>query len=143
MTHLLYLSLGSNLGNRHEQIHRALKLIEQRVGSVLRVSKFIETEPWGFKSPNLFLNAACLVQTSLSPRACLLTTQQIEKEIGRKAKSTGESYQDRPIDIDLLMYDHEHVQDQDLVLPHPHMKDRDFVLIPLQEIMEQDVFELI
>ena len=131
----LYLSLGSNLGDRAENLHRAITLIEERVGTVQRVSSFIETEPWGFESKHPFLNAACLVLTTLSPMECLDATQQIERELGRKRKSKNGKYHDRPIDIDLLMYDDLTLSTPRLTLPHPRMQERDFVMIPLREIL--------
>ena len=131
----LYLSLGSNLGDREQMLNRAIALIGERVGEVQRVSSFIETEPWGFKSKHPFLNAACLVLTTLSPEQCLETTQQIERELGRKRKSRNGVYHDRPIDIDLLMYDDLELSTPKLTLPHPRMKEREFVMIPLREIL--------
>ena len=131
----LYLSLGSNLGDREEMLNRAIALIGERVGEVQRVSSFIETEPWGFKSKHPFLNAACLVLTTLSPEECLEATQQIERELGRKRKSKNGKYHDRPIDIDLLMYDDLELSTPRLTLPHPRMKEREFVMIPLREIL--------
>ena len=135
----LYLSLGSNIGDREETLHRAIALIDERVGTVQRVSSFIETEPWGFKSKNRFLNAACKVLTTLSPEQCLERTQQIERELGRKKKSKNGVYHDRPIDIDLLMYGDLKLSTPRLTLPHPHMEERDFVMIPLHEIMSPQV----
>ncbi|MBQ7462048.1 MAG: 2-amino-4-hydroxy-6-hydroxymethyldihydropteridine diphosphokinase [Bacteroidaceae bacterium] len=134
----LYLSLGSNLGDRADMLRRAIALIDERIGTVQRVSSFIETEPWGFRSKHPFLNAACLVLTTLSPEECLEATQQIERELGRKKKSRNGIYHDRPIDIDLLMYDDLRLSTPTLTLPHPHMYERDFVMIPLREIMSQD-----
>ena len=131
----LYLSLGSNLGDRAENLRRAIALIGERVGKVQRISSFIETEPWGFESEHPFLNAACLVLTTLSPLECLDATQQIERELGRRTKSSGGIYHDRPIDIDLLMYDDLQLSTPRLTLPHPHMHERDFVMIPLREIL--------
>ena len=131
----LYLSLGSNLGDRAENLRRAIALIDERVGTVQRVSSFIETEPWGFQSEHPFLNAACLVLTTLSPEECLEATQQIERELGRKKKSRNGIYHDRPIDIDLLMYDDLKLSTPRLTLPHPRMQERDFVMIPLREIL--------
>ena len=131
----LYLSLGSNLGDREQMLNRAIALIGERVGEVQRVSSFIETEPWGFKSKHPFLNAACLVLTTLSPEECLEATQQIERELGRKRKSRNGKYHDRPIDIDLLMYDDLELSTPRLTLPHPRMKEREFVMIPLREIL--------
>ena len=131
----LYLSLGSNIGDREETLHRAITLINERVGTMQRVSSFIETEPWGFKSKHPFLNAACLVLTTLSPEECLKATQQIERELGRKRKSRNGVYHDRPIDIDLLMYGDLALSTPKLTLPHPRMQERDFVMIPLREIL--------
>lgn len=133
--HNLYLSLGSNIGDRHALIQQALQMLDERVGSVYRISSFIETEPWGFESEHKFLNAACLVHTMMSPQDCLEETKRIEQLLGRTQKSTDGQYHDRPIDIDLLMYDDEHITQDDLVLPHPHMHERDFVMIPLREIL--------
>jgi len=134
--HKLYISLGANLGNKEETMHRAIALINERIGSVLRTSSFIETEPWGFQSENTFLNAACLVETSLTPMQCLKETQKIERLLGRTTKSKNGEYHDRPIDLDLLLYDNLEMHTPELTLPHPHMQERDFVMIPLKEIME-------
>lgn len=140
MTHKLYLSLGSNLGDRETNIRQALALIDERVGSVYRVSSYIETDPVGFSSPNKFINVVCLVHTMMSPMACLRETQKIEKELGRTQKSINPdgslTYRDRLIDIDLLTYDQLVLNTPDLTLPHPRMHERDFVLIPLREIQE-------
>ena len=140
MTHKLYLSLGSNLGDREANIRQALALIDERVGSVYRVSSYIETAPVGFSSPNKFINVVCLVHTMMSPMACLRETQKIETELGRTQKSINPdgslTYKDRLIDIDLLTYDQLVLNTPELTLPHPRMHERDFVLIPLKEIME-------
>ena len=131
----LFLSLGSNIGNREETLRCAVRLIDERVGTVQRVSSFIETEPWGFESEHPFLNAAVMVLTTLSPEQCLKETQQIERELGRKTKSKDGIYHDRPIDIDLLMYGNLRLSTPTLTLPHPRMQERDFVMIPLREIL--------
>ena len=140
MTHKLYLSLGSNLGDRETNIRQALALIDERVGSVYRVSSYIETDPVGFSSPNKFINVVCLVHTMMSPMACLRETQKIETELGRTQKSINPdgslTYKDRLIDIDLLTYDQLVLNTPELTLPHPRMHERDFVLIPLREIQE-------
>lgn len=141
--HTLYLSLGSNLGDRHTLLLQAIRLLEKRVGVLVRVSSFLETEPWGFTSSHPFLNAAVCIQTDLTPARCLLETQTIERELGRTQKSTDGHYHDRPIDIDLLLYDDLHFSTsvytpwgyQRLTLPHPLMQERDFVMRPLNEIM--------
>ena len=135
MNYELYIALGSNMGDRRSLLNRAIALIEERVGAVQRVSSFIETEPWGFESANPFLNAAVMVKTTLSPIECLDATQQIERELGRKKKSKGGKYHDRPIDIDLLLYGDLKLSTPRLTIPQPHMYERDFVMIPLREIM--------
>lgn len=130
----VYLSLGSNLGNRQALLVRAIAMINERIGAVVRQSSFIETEPWGFSSPHPFLNAAIRVETALCPRCVLERTQLIERELGRTRKSHDGSYADRPIDIDILLYDDLTVNEPDLQIPHPLMRERDFVMVPLREI---------
>lgn len=140
--HQVYLGLGSNMGDRQALLERAIRLIGERVGCVTRRSSFIETEPWGFESPNRFLNAVILCETAMTPREVLQTTQQIEREMGRQKKSkrltvskkTVCQYADRPIDIDILLYDDLTVDEPDLKIPHPLMHQRDFVMKPLREI---------
>ena len=143
--HQVYLALGSNLGDRNAYLERAISLINERVGEVLRRSSFIETEPWGFESSHRFLNGVILCATQLSPRELLKATQQIERELGKTRKhatvrqlstlnSQLSTYKDRPIDIDILLYDDLTVDEPDLKIPHPLMHQRDFVMIPLNEI---------
>lgn len=133
--HTVYLSLGSNLGDRKATMRRAIGLLNERAGSVDRQSSFIETEPWGFESTNKFLNMCVRLLTTLSPEQLLLATKQIERELGRTQKSVNGQYHDRPIDIDILMYDDVHLDSNDLTLPHPHMLEREFVMKPLREIL--------
>ena len=137
--HQVYLGLGSNIGDRRQCIVDAIRLISERVGTVLRQSSLIETEPWGFNSENRFLNGVILCETSLTPRQVLKATQKIERALGRRQKSIGADtdvlvYHDRPIDIDILLYDDLSVNEPDLKIPHPLMYERDFVMIPLSEI---------
>ena len=134
--HYVYLGLGSNLGDKRENLACAIRLIGERVGKVLRVSSFIETEPWGFESDNAFVNAAVLCETNLTPRQVLRATQKIERELGRTHKSVAGHYADRLIDIDILLYDDLRVDEPDLQIPHPLMHERDFVMIPLGEIRD-------
>ena len=133
--HTVYLSLGSNLGDRKATMRRAIGLLNERAGSVDRQSSFIETEPWGFESTNKFLNMCVRLLTTLSPEQLLMATKQIERELGRTQKSVNGLYHDRPIDIDILMYDDIHLDTPDLTLPHPHMQEREFVMKPLREIL--------
>ena len=134
-SHKVYLGLGSNLGNRKAILNEAISLIQKRVGEVVRQSSFLETEPWGFTSHNKFLNACICVNTQYSPRQILKTTQAIEKDMGRCHKTVNHQYHDRIIDIDILMIDDLNIDDSDLKVPHPLMKERNFVMIPLKEIM--------
>lgn len=133
--HTVYLSLGSNLGDRHLTMRRAIELIGEQVGTVDRESSPLETEPWGFESPNKFLNMCVRVLTSMSPLQVLDATKAIERTLGRTSKSVDGHYHDRPIDIDILMYDDLHISTPELTLPHPLMHERDFVMIPLREIL--------
>lgn len=132
--HQVYLGLGSNQGDRAAQLARAIELIGQRVGQVLRQSSIIETSPWGFTSGNMFLNCAIFCETELLPRQLLQVTKQIERELGRHYK--GGAYRDRTIDIDILLYDDLTIDMPDLQIPHPLMYERDFVMIPLNEIRQ-------
>ena len=130
---IAYLGLGTNIGNKRRNMITAAALLAERVGDVLALSGFYETEPWGFESENFFLNAAVKLKTSFSPLELLQITQQIEKELGRAEKSNG-VYHDRIIDIDILLYDNEVLQIPGLTLPHPLMHERKFVMDPLSEI---------
>jgi len=129
----VYLSLGSNLDDKKSNLEKAVSLISQEVGKVISVSSFYEFAPCGFQSENDFLNAVILIETSFSPVELLAKTQEIEKKMGRKTKST-ETYSDRIIDIDILFYDDLIVNTPELKIPHPLWKERDFVLIPLAEL---------
>lgn len=137
--HQVYFGLGSNLGDGRRNLKRAIRLINDRVGHVTRQSSFVETEPWGFESEHMFTNAVILCETTKTPREVLLLTQQIERDMGRRkksvnAQSVNRKYTDRPIDIDILLYDDWTVDEPDLKIPHPLMHQRDFVMMPLAEI---------
>ncbi|MBQ7420861.1 MAG: 2-amino-4-hydroxy-6-hydroxymethyldihydropteridine diphosphokinase [Prevotella sp.] len=157
-SHQVYLSLGSNMGDRHRLIAEAIRKIGEQIGAVVRQSALYETEPWGFSSPNKFLNAAVCVETPLCPRCLLSRTQRIEYELGRRKKTRNvvvddssasashcsvfsgkvhPDYHDRPIDIDILLYDNEIIDEPDLKIPHPLMHEREFVMKPLNEIMKE------
>lgn len=134
-----YISLGTNLGDKEQNLLRALQELESRVGEVTSCSTFHATTPWGFESENAFLNAVCCLHTSYSPHQVLSLTQQIERDLGRTTKSIGGIYHDRLIDIDLLLCFDEQgvslsVDTPDLQIPHPLMHQREFVMIPLHEI---------
>jgi 2-amino-4-hydroxy-6-hydroxymethyldihydropteridine diphosphokinase len=130
----LFLSIGTNLGNRQLNIDTALNLVGERIGIVLTKSSIIETEPWGFSSENLFYNIAVKVETELKISQILFETKRIEKEMGRTYKSVSEDFCDRIIDLDLIFFDNLVLTTQDLCLPHPKMTERLFVLQPMAEI---------
>lgn len=132
--HTLYLSLGSNLGDRRQALLTAIQWISDLIGPVVKQSSFIETEPWGFQSEHTFMNACVEVSTTLSPHDVLSLTQDIERRMGRTHKSVNSQYADRIIDIDILLYDDIHLDTPELKIPHPHMLQRDFVMIPLREL---------
>lgn len=134
-THMVYLGLGTNLGDKQKNLNDAIRMLGNQVGEVEKVSSVIETEPEGFKSDNMFLNAVVKVRTTLSPFELLDITQDVEKSLGRKEKSSNGIYHDRVIDIDILLYDDINISTPRLVIPHPRMAQREFVMTPLAEIL--------
>ena len=137
MTHRVYFSLGSNLGDKEGNIREAIRRMAELVGTVERQSALLVTEPWGFESDNLFVNAAVCCTTVLTPRQVLETTKRIEREMGRKQKSVDGQYHDRVIDIDILTYDDVEIDEPDLRIPHPLMHEREFVMKPFSEIVDK------
>ncbi|MED9956864.1 MAG: 2-amino-4-hydroxy-6-hydroxymethyldihydropteridine diphosphokinase [Segatella copri] len=131
----VYLSLGTNLGNRKRNIREAIDKIGEQIGVVKRQSALYETEPWGYSSPNDFINSCVMVLTAMAPRQVLEATQRIEQEMGRILKSVNGEYHDRIIDIDILMIDDLVIDEPDFKIPHPLMEERDFVMKPLKEIL--------
>lgn len=132
--HTVYLSLGTNLGNKEENITEALQQIKKLIGSIVSQSAFYVTQPWGFNSENEFLNMAVAISSSFTPQQILEATQNIERSMGRTEKSIDHRYKDRLIDIDILLYDNLVYVDDKLTLPHPLMTERLFVMQPLCEI---------
>jgi len=139
---LVYLGLGTNLGDKMRNLNDALSLLAMEVGEVLCQSSFYESKPNGFESENDFLNAAVLVETSLSPFDLLAKTQMLESQLGR-ATSRAKIYVDRIIDIDILMYENRIINQPALKIPHPLFAERDFVLIPMAEIAPEMVHPLL
>ena len=131
---MVYLGLGTNLGDKEQNLRMSIKKIEERIGNVVSLSAFYATAPWGFSSENSFLNAAVCVETTLLPLQVLEETQRIERELGRTEKLVNGLYADRLIDIDLLLYDDRVMDAEGLILPHPLMTERRFVMEPLSEI---------
>ena len=151
---LIFLSLGSNLGNREATINQALDLLATKVGPLIKRSSFFYSQPWGFDSPNEFCNLCASFTTSLSPLDLLHTTQSIERALGRtektritNGKSQMTNYTDRCIDIDIIrafddngneiFVNHQSpITNHQLTIPHPLWQQRDFVKVPLAEIMQ-------
>ena len=131
---MVYLGLGTNLGDKEQNLRMSIKKIEEQIGNVVTLSAIYATAPWGFSSENSFLNAAVCVETTLLPLQVLEETQRIERELGRTEKSVNGLYADRLIDIDLLLYDDRVMDAEGLILPHPLMTERRFVMEPLSEI---------
>ncbi len=125
----VFLGIGSNLGNREDNLDMALKLLGQRM-KVVKVSSIYDTEPVGKTDQPRFLNIVCEVSTRLSPEGLLALAKGIEVKMGRRGK-TGEP---RTIDIDILLYGDIVIKQSDLVIPHPRMAERAFVMVPLAEI---------
>jgi 2-amino-4-hydroxy-6-hydroxymethyldihydropteridine diphosphokinase len=127
-------SIGSNLGNRFQNLQQSCDLITERVGPVVRYSSVYETPAWGFNG-KAFLNAVIQVRSSLQPEQVLIEIQNIEKSIGRQQKSINGIYQNRPIDIDILYFNDWVIDKPQLRIPHPYIQERNFVLYPLVEIL--------
>lgn len=130
-----YINLGSNIGDRRSTIERAVAAIEADLGVSARRSQWVESEPWGFDSPNRFVNLGIAVDTDLEPIELLRRLQAVEKSIDPSSHRDAEGrYIDRVIDIDLIAVDHLVVDTPELTLPHPRMKERHFVMGPLLEL---------
>ena len=125
----VYLCLGSNMGDRQENLDRALDFLSQRM-RMGRVSSIYDTDPIGDTEQPRFLNLVCQVFTRLAPEGLLALARGIESKMGR----TGKSGVPRPIDIDILLYGEQVMETPQLVIPHPRMTERAFVLVPLDEI---------
>ncbi|SFS58541.1 2-amino-4-hydroxy-6-hydroxymethyldihydropteridine diphosphokinase [Lutibacter maritimus] len=127
-----YLSLGSNLGNKAENLQLAVNLVAEKIGNVVKISSVYKTAAWGFNSDE-FYNICIQVATGLNPENLLIAIQKIELELGRNRK-TEAGYQARTIDIDVLLFDTEIIISQELMVPHKEMLKRKFVMVPLSEI---------
>ena len=127
----IYLSIGSNKGNRYSFIKEALRLIRKDIGKVILMSKIYETKSWGFHSDD-FLNICIMIKSELFPAELLNKLKNIEDRIGRIRNST--KILAREIDIDILFYSDKIVNNEDLIIPHPRLHLRNFVLYPLNDI---------
>jgi 2-amino-4-hydroxy-6-hydroxymethyldihydropteridine diphosphokinase len=129
---IVFLGIGTNLGNRERNLEKAVAMIENLPGRILQSSSSYETEPWGFQSEEKFLNMVVKIETILTPFTLLEKIHILESSLGR-VRGT-ERYISRLIDIDILLYDDLIIDDEHLKIPHPLLHERKFVLIPLCEI---------
>lgn len=129
----IVLLLGGNLGDKYAILDEAERVLEERVGEVILKSANFETEAWGFESDDVFLNRVIVIETSHSAEDCLKICQAIEFELGRVRKKV--RYSSRLIDIDILFYNDDVIEEENLEVPHPRIQERAFVLAPLLDIM--------
>ena len=139
----LFLALGSNLGERERNIEKAYKSIEKQIGRISSKSAFFYSAPEGFKSKNNFVNTVCEVKTILDIYEAFLISQGIECQLGRVDKSGNNGFNDRIIDIDLLLAGKLIISSDILSIPHPRFHERDFVLTPLNEIAPNIIHPLL
>jgi 2-amino-4-hydroxy-6-hydroxymethyldihydropteridine diphosphokinase len=129
--HKAFIALGSNLGDKRKNIEIAIEKIKEKGIKILKVSSIIETEPYGYKDQDSFLNAVCLVETSLDPFSLLRVLLNIEEEMGRKRTF---KWGPRNIDLDIIFYDDLVIESEELIIPHPDAHNRTFVMGPISEI---------
>lgn len=132
MCNIVYLLLGSNLGDKFEILRKTLSIIELEVGKMIKCSSFYESEPWGFYAEEMFINQVVVIETEFSQFEVLKKTQEIEKQIGRK--KSGITYESRLIDIDILFFNDEIIETETLIIPHKQLHKRMFTLLPLYEL---------
>jgi deoxyguanosine kinase len=132
----VFLSIGSNLGDRYFNLQNAISEISKRIGKVRAVSPIYETEPIGFESTELFLNACLQLESSKSAIQILELLQEIEIEAGR-IRSQNQGYISRIIDLDIIFFNNEIITTNNLNIPHPSFRDRLFVLLPLNDLNSQ------
>ncbi|PMQ01745.1 MAG: 2-amino-4-hydroxy-6-hydroxymethyldihydropteridine diphosphokinase [Dictyoglomus sp. NZ13-RE01] len=137
---IAFIALGSNLGDREKNIKIALEKIQNAGVKILKISRIIETEPYGYLDQGKFLNAVCMVETNLSPRELLELLLGIEKEMGRVRKI---KWGPRNIDLDIIFYEDYIINEEDLIIPHPDAHNRAFVIDPLCEIAPDFVHPVI
>ena len=131
---IAYLSLGSNKGDRIGYVQQAASLlgIDEKI-TIVRTSAFYESEPWNMNTKNWFVNAVVEIKTQYSPQELLLACQRVERQLGRTPIEKGQ-YQDRTIDIDILFYNKEIINEENLTIPHKYVHLRAFTLVPMMEL---------
>ena len=136
-----YLILGSNIGNRFENLKAAIKLVNKHTGKITGQSSVYESEPWGFESTTSFMNQVIRIITHLNPELLLDQLIKTEEKLGRK-RSNLKGYESRIIDIDILFYDDKVINTVNLIIPHPRLHLRNFVLEPLAELIPDFIHPL-
>ncbi len=129
--HMVYLLLGSNLGDRMQHLENGMNKVKSMGGNIIRRSSVYETAPWGVTGQPDYLNAACKIVTRLSPQELFSVLKKIERNEGR---TNQRKYASRTLDIDILFYDDLIANSEDVIIPHPKLHLRKFVLVPMQEL---------
>lgn len=137
-----FLCLGGNIGNRTLALQTAIEQIELKVGAILQKSSIYETEGWGVENHKPYLNQCIVITTTLTSEALLKQLLLIEKELGR-IRNTTHTYEPRNIDIDILLFNDDIIETNELIVPHPRLHLRKFVLIPLAEIAPKMIHPLL
>lgn len=140
--HKVFLGIGGNVGNKQKNLTETLILIENHLGEVVKASSIYETPPWGFHADENFWNQVVLIKTDLSAHVLISEIHKIEQHFGRQRKADSR-YSSREMDIDILYFDEEHIDDGVLTVPHPRIPQRKFVLVPLVEIAPDFVHPLL
>jgi 2-amino-4-hydroxy-6-hydroxymethyldihydropteridine diphosphokinase len=135
--HRVVISIGTNLGDKLKNLKNALSNIEG-FGRILDKSRIFCSDPWGYDSENEFLNMGLVIKTSLEPMQLLKKLKSIEKQMGRGLKMD-QSYQDRIIDLDILIYSGFRIDNEELSIPHPKIKERKFSLLILKDLFENEI----
>lgn len=138
--HKAILSIGTNRGDKAQNLQKALELIEAKAGKIVATSSVYETDPWGYKGQSKYFNQVVICNSNFSAENLLKEILQIEKKMGRKRNSI--KYDTRIMDIDILFYDNAIVKTKSLTIPHPLIHKRNFVLIPLHEIIPEYIHPL-
>lgn len=136
MIHIVSIALGSNLGDKKENINRAILLIKQ-FSTVTKQAKLYTTEPWGYNSKNHYLNTGVIIETRYSPFQLLKKLKEIEKKMGRIKLS--DVYEDRIIDLDILTFDNLKISSKELIIPHPKIAERKFSIVILKDLFFDEV----
>ena len=130
-----YLNIGSNIGDRRDNLYRAVVALAACTGGDCAVTPIVESEPWGFESDNRFMNLGVCLQSTMSPWQMLERIQEIERELGSASHRDAQGgYVDRLVDIDIVAIDNLVIDSPSLQVPHRHLPERDFFLIPMQHL---------